>query len=227
MGNGETCIIVCNGKSLENVKLEFLNSLPTYGLNRIHKMYPDFCPTYYVASGYRCFESDVQVAEHLPMILDDRLREAWVPEEICGKFPFPHVLPIHKPHPHPHNLAPASRFTPVFSYNPLQSFGHGYTVTYNALQLAFWHGFRTVIMVGLDHDYGSSDRHWYLDSPMWPIHIRNDRLNAAIKDKVTKAYRKASATFEKDGRYILNVTPNSGTGVFQKVFINGTYASNE
>ena len=43
---GETCLIIGNGPSLNDVPLEFLHKYPSFGTNRIY-LKEGFTPTYY------------------------------------------------------------------------------------------------------------------------------------------------------------------------------------
>jgi len=100
--------------------------------------------------------------------------------------------------------------------------GVGYTQTYVNLQIAYWIGFRTVLLIGIDHDYGSEDRHFYKDSEIDEYYpLPDDERVATITAGADEVYRLAREAYEADGRRIINLTPNSKTDVFEFGDIEG------
>ena len=127
---GETCIIVGNGPSLNDIPLELLNKYPTFGTNRIYLL-DDFTPTYYASVNPLVIEQSVGEINALES--ESKFIRAQLAHLIDGAYP----------------LRNAQAWT--FSRDPLTYIFEGYTVTYVCMQLAFWMGFETVLLVGVDH----------------------------------------------------------------------------
>jgi hypothetical protein len=101
-----------------------------------------------------------------------------------------------------------------FTPDPTKPMYDGCTVTYIALELAYYMGFTTALMIGVDHSYswkgkrfqpqygdGHDKNHWapdyHLPGEMWlpPNLPRNEH-----------SYGLARAAYEADGRKIINLT---------------------
>jgi hypothetical protein len=111
----------------------------------------------------------------------------------------------------------------LFSYYPLKWVQEGYTVTYVCMQLAYWMGYRTVLLVGVDHRYiqtGKPNEQQKMngDDPNHfdPSYFRGQDWNLADLVKSEMYYGVAKDVFEGDGRRIINLTPNSALDVFEK-----------
>lgn len=196
--NGETCFIIGNGKSLANESNEFLRSYTSFGTNRIYKK---FIPDYYV-----CINELVarQYKEEISMINSVKF--------VTEKVQMGGVIPI------------KSNYVMGFSKEPWKSISEGNTVTYVCLQLAYWMGFQTVLLVGVDHYYkyngyphevllaeGEDPNHfdptYFTGGVLW---------NAPDLKGSEDAYRLAKRVYEKDGRNIINITKGSLLDVFEK-----------
>jgi hypothetical protein len=110
-----------------------------------------------------------------------------------------------------------------FSFHPLTWVHEGYTVTYVCMQLAYWMGYRTVLLVGVDHRYiqtgkPNEEQTMQGDDPNHfdPSYFKGQKWNLADLAKSEKYYRVARNVFENDGRRIINLTPNSALEVFEK-----------
>jgi hypothetical protein len=112
----------------------------------------------------------------------------------------------------------------IFSFDPKNWIYEGGTVTYVALQLAYFMGFKTILLVGLDHYYQ------YTGLPNEEVVMEGNDTNHFVgnyfppgtkwnnPDLVQSeiSYTEARRVFEEDGRRIINLTPNSGESVFEK-----------
>jgi len=91
----------------------------------------------------------------------------------------------------------------------------GFTQTYINLNIAYWMGFTTALMVGIDHDFGSPDRHFYKDDEIESFHLSSERTGEEAEQAYRLeigadwAYSQARKAYEEDGRQILNLTPGS------------------
>lgn len=199
---GETCLVIGNGPSLADVPLDFLNKYPSFGTNRIYRM-KDFTPTYYVAVNPEIIKQstdEIGTIDAHKFIRDgfaDKFEDA-IPLKNSGQ--------------------------PQFSKEPLKLLYEGFSVTYVCLQLAYWMGFKTVLLVGVDHKYASNgganvlmsapmDNHfsenYYQPGEVWnnPDLIRSAKAFELAKDAFSKA---------RPRRKIVNLTPETGLDVFPK-----------
>ena len=92
-----------------------------------------------------------------------------------------------------------------FSTNPIHGFWQGATVTYVAMQLAYWMGFKKVLLVGIDHDFeakGVPGKIITLENGD-PNHFRPDYFPRGFKWQLPDlagselAYRMAESVFLK------------------------------
>jgi len=143
---GETCLIIGNGPSLNDIPVWFLESYPSFGCNYIYKL-EDFKPTYYVAV-------DGHVQEHadkinslytdVPKFLPTPNRDSWTGPNI---FRFNH---------RPGALWPYSK-VPLWPSDLLGAQGITYkNVTHVSVQLAYFMGFETMLLVGMDNTMGEN-----------------------------------------------------------------------
>ena len=194
----KSCYVLGNGPSLKNVPNLVLNSLPTFGSNRIFLKYvPDF---------YCCINP--LEAQKYPEEIMKLTSEKFVTDKIH----IPGCTPLH------------STTQVDFSTNPALWVNEGYSVTYVALQLAFFYGFTEVLLLGVDHRYvqpcapneeitwQGKDPNHFTDDYVKP----GDRWNGADLERSEYFYKIAKKIFEGDGRKIINLTENSELDVFEK-----------
>jgi hypothetical protein len=136
---GEKCIVVCNGPSLNSTNLESIQEAGIYsfGLNKINLIFDkrDFKPSAIVAVNKLVIEQN-QIffnSTEIPLFIDSTCRSIIKSRQ---KTVFLH-----------------SSMEPCFAKNCSLSIQQGYTVTFVAMQLAFHMGFRTLGLVGCDHNY--------------------------------------------------------------------------
>ncbi len=110
-----------------------------------------------------------------------------------------------------------SSVIPSFSREPDKWIYEGYTVTYVCLQLAFYMGFSTILLIGVDHSYkfegypnemviaeGKDKNHFH------PEYFSNGRKwhNPDLIQS-ERAYRIAKMVYGAEGRDIINLTPGA------------------
>ena len=138
---GETGLVIGNGPSLNQIPLDFLRKYPTFGTNKIFLL-DGFQPTYYCAVNPLVIE---QVGNTICDIdYEAKFITAWYTQHLVTD-----GLPLN-----------GSQY-PSFSRTPHEWIYEGHTVTYVCLQLAFFMGFETVLLVGCDHRFaraGGSSR---------------------------------------------------------------------
>jgi hypothetical protein len=109
-------------------------------------------------------------------------------------------------------------YPPLFTTDISKPMWDGGTVTYVALQIAFYMGFQRVYLIGVDHSFknhtpGSADPN-HFD----PRYARPSRLRLPPDIPAMEvAYRTAKEAYERDGRQILDATVGGQLDVFEKV----------
>lgn len=188
---GDICIIIGTGPSLAGVPNEYLEAYPSFGVNKIW-LKKGFSPTYYVAT-------DPWMNPYTRQMRDLRCREYFLLSSFCKHLPGAHPLAYRKD-------------LPVrFSYEPLRYLWKGGgTVVFICLQLAYYMGFETALLVGIDHT--GDGKHFHPAYDQWGAK-REYKWNAK---GVEKAYQIARDAFEADGRRIINLTIGTKCEVFEK-----------
>ena len=200
---GETGLVIGNGPSLSDVPLEFLSYYPSFGTNRIYLL-DDFTPDYYVVVNdlvIQQFNDDIRKLESKKFI-----------KELYTKHLIEDAYPLN------------SSVIPGFSREPDKWIYEGHTVTFVCLQLAYYMGFDTVLLVGVDHKFefegqpneevrskGADVNHFHKD-----YFGKGRRWNNPDLYRSMQAYRMANLVFENDSRKIVNLTPASELDVFEK-----------
>jgi len=219
---GKRCFIIGNGPSLNACDLTMLKDEVTFGFNSIFLNFEKmgFAPTYYIVE-------DCLVAE-------DRSKEIEAFKG-CYKFFGNHLNYCLKPNENTFWL------NVIMNYNEYENFPHfsndfvrrlwvGGTVTYLALQMAYYMGFTEVYMIGYDHSYtipNSADLNTQTaritSNESDPNHFHPDYFGKGYRwhdprvDRMELSYKRAKKVFEKDGRKILNATVGGKLEVFERV----------
>ncbi|MEM6283384.1 MAG: hypothetical protein AAF787_14410 [Chloroflexota bacterium] len=205
---GENCVIMGNGPGLRHMDFTVFADCVTFGTNRIYLLFDEipFQPTYYVAANKYMlaqFAADVLALEmprFIPYYASPYL-------DADPDMLYMDVLP-----------------DTGFATNITQGVWTGVTVTYMALQLAYYMGFARVYLVGVDHRYSTQGR------PHQLVQAQSDDTNHFHHNYVGRGtywqlpdlagseenYRVAKAAFEHDGRDILDATINGALDVFPK-----------
>ncbi len=115
---------------------------------------------------------------------------------------------------------------PHFSTDIHQNVSWRHTVSFFMLQIAYWLGYQTVLLVGFDHSYQQrsgvnegdvidqeSDDANHFDKS----YFKGKRWHAADVDNMEKMYELARAAYESDGRQILNATAGGQLEIFPRV----------
>jgi len=198
---GESCIIIGNGPSLDNVPNSFLSSMPSFGSNR---GYIKFKPTYYVCT------DPLDVKKNI-----DWIKAIKTPKFIQAGFRIDYPLNI--------IYSPSNPGWKTFTPDPTRFMYDGCTVTYVCLELAYWMGFTTVYLVGVDHRYEWEGPR--LQTIIWeggpdPNHFGDNYLHEGEKwqppnlKRMEHSYKLAREAYKKDGRKIINLTENTALDVF-------------
>lgn len=208
---GKRCFVIANGPSLKKIDFSLLKNEYCIGLNRIYMMEGEngFMPTYLA-----CVDIEAQLLQFLddydnltiPCFFNWRIRDKF------SKKPNQHFI--------------KDKLDPSFSTDiAREGYGTGRSVTYAAMQLAFYMGFTEVYLIGKDHSYntdqrtgaaiqstGKEDNHfiqgYYKPGMKW---------FAPDFESEEYAYRLARKAFEADGRVFKDATVDGKLQVFEKV----------
>ena len=148
----KTAVIVCNGPSLADVPNDWLAQYTTYGANRV------FLKEGFIATYLSVFDIKmVYKRESLDAVVEafKHVKEGYVSPDVGRYF-------IDAQIKKPDNVRvfnwknltdEAGRYLAAFSLNPEHVVNSGGTVTYVNMQIAWWHGYRRLLCVGLDHNF--------------------------------------------------------------------------
>lgn len=206
---GARCFIIGNGPSIRQMDLSPLRSEYTFGLNRIYLLFESlgFATTFLV------------VANRL--VLEQFHHE--ITETACEVFVSHHSsrgLPVGQS-----AVSVLCRRSPGFSTRPLlRGFWDGHTVTYLALQLAYYMGFTEVVLIGVDHAFASAGtaHQTVTSSGDDHNHFHPNYFGPGVQwqlpDLETSelAYRMARARYEAAGRSVIDATVGGKLTVFPK-----------
>jgi len=209
MHKGERCVIIGNGPSLRKMDLSFLDSEITFGVNRIYllKQIIEVSLDYFVCINplvLAQFSNDIQNIP-CPKFLSFRAYEYFQPQDALL---FLYSLP-----------------TWTFSTDITRGIFEGYTVTYVAMQIAYYMGFTEVVLIGVDHRFeskGEPNREIVMDRPD-NNHFSPDYFYPGVRWQLPDlenseiAYRMAKVVYERSGRRILDATVDGHLNVFPKI----------
>jgi len=107
----------------------------------------------------------------------------------------------------------------------------GATVTYVALQLAFYLGFETVILVGVDHNFVTQGKPntTIVSEGDDPNHFHPGYFGKGFRwqlpdlDTSERGYLLARRAYEQAGRRVLDATIGGKLQIFEKVDYNGLF----
>jgi hypothetical protein len=114
---------------------------------------------------------------------------------------------------------------PIFATDLGGRLWEGATVTYMALQTAFYLGFETVILIGVDHSFATQGKPntTIVSQGDDPNHFNPGYFGKGFRwqlpdlDTSERAYQIARQAFEADGRQVLDATIGGKLTVFPKV----------
>lgn len=206
---GERCVIIGNGPSLNKMDLSFLKDEICFGLNRIYLGFDKwgFVPNYLVSVNRFVIE---QSAEEIPKLP-------------CTKF----ISLVGIPHmDFQEDLIFINSVTwpDFFSTTPEDGICIGSTVTYVTMQLAYYMGFETVILIGVDHSFETkgTPHKLIVSEGEDPNHFHPDYFGKGVKWQLPdlknseQVYKIADAYFRADGRRIIDATFEGHCPIFDK-----------
>ncbi len=208
---GRPMLVVGNGPSLNKTPLDNFSAVPSIGMNKIFLLFPcvKWRPNLVVCTNNLVIKQSWQffIRSNVPTFLSWKGR--WFIDR-NERNSFNYFLSL------------SSR---EFSANPLEGVGSAGTVTYTALQFAYFMGANPVILFGVDHSFscegkaneivkmeGSDPNHfdpnYFAEGQKWGL--PNYELSEL-------AYRNSKNAFEKDGRHVYDATINGKLDIFPKI----------
>ena len=217
---GERCFIIGNGPSLLNTDLSHLQDEITFGLNRIYLKFPElgFTTSYYLCINSLVIEQSAADIQKLPM----PKFISWRSRSLIQ--PTPDMAFLH-----------TTYSGPKFARDARQRLWEGGTVTYVALQLAYFMGFEQVILIGVDHQYVTQGKAntTVVSQGADPNHFdpryfgKGFRWQLPDLETSEKSYRIARQAYEGAGRQVLDATVGGKLTIFPKVEYNGLFVKND
>ncbi len=207
---GERCFIIGNGPSLKMMDLSPLKNEFTMGMNRIYLLFDElgFKTSYYLSVNDLVIEqcaADIQNLD-MPRFVSWRARKWLKPDN--------DLFFLH------------TTYTgPKFSKDIRYRLWEGATVTYTALQVAFYLGFKTAILIGVDHNFVTkgAPNTTVVSTGDDPNHFsaayfgKGFRWQLPDLETSELGYRMARQAFEQDGRQVLDATIGGKLDIFPKV----------
>ena len=205
---GQRCVIIGNGPSLNKMDLSFLENEITFGMNRIFLLFDKwkFRPTYYVSVNPLVIE---QSAEDI--------RQIDAPKFLSHK-----GIPFFNEPGDINFLRSVPQW--FFSKDPRNGICEGWTVTYVAMQLAYFMGFDEVILIGVDHHFvtqGDPNKEVVSEGDD-PNHFhpgyfgKGTRWHLPDLERSEGSYQMAKQAFEAENRRILDATVDGKLAIFPK-----------
>jgi len=198
---GETGLIIGNGPSLNEIPLDFLKSYPSFGSNRI---YLKFEPDYYASV------NPLVVSQYCHEI--DKIKSVKFISETQGVHWMIQDC-----------LSLRSNGMAIFSFWPDKWIYEGHTVTYVLMQLAYYMGFKRILLVGVDHRFtydGAPNEQRKMEGAdpnhFDPNYFAGAQWNNPDLEMSAKAYRMAQVAYTNNNREIINITPGSALDIFPK-----------
>lgn len=206
----QDCFIIGNGPSLKKMDLMPLNNYYTFGLNKIHllldKMSMDV--SYHVAVNPLVIQQSAEDIECLrcPSFISYKSGKDYVRSLDHIHYIMTHGYPY------------------TFESSLLQGIHEGYTVTFVAMQIAYFMGFKRVFLIGVDHNFvakGKENEKQYLtgEDPNHfdPTYFSNKEWHLPDLEASELSYHLARFFFSRNNRMIYDATLNGKLNIFPKI----------
>ena len=214
---GQRCFIIGNGPSLKQTDLTRLRGEVTFGMNRFYMLFEElgFTTTYFLSVNSLVIEQCAADLLRLPLpkFVSWRSRGVIQPAE--------DLIYLH------------TTFTgPRFARDARGRLWEGATVTYVALQLAFYMGFRQVILIGVDHNFTTQGKPntTVVSQGDDPNHFSPGYFGKGFRwqlpdlETSERAYHMARQAYQQSGREVLDATVGGKLSVFPKVDYNTLFS---
>jgi hypothetical protein len=211
---GERCVLMANGPSLNRMDLSFLRRHTVIGMNKIFLGFRqfNFYPKYYVAVNRKVLEQSADAIRGINCVkfISDRADDLIAEDALTYR-----INTTRAPH--------------RFCRDINKGVHEGWTVTYAALQIAYYLGFKEVILIGMDHRFdhsGEPNQASRLDGPD-PNHFSPDYFGHGQHwdnpdlEHSEESYRIARTEYKRDGRHIMDATLGGACTIFEKMDYRG------
>jgi hypothetical protein len=208
---GEDCFIIGNGPSLNKTNLTLLNDYHVFGLNKIHLIFE---------------KHKLDLSYHVTV---NRLVIEQIYNELENNvFQCPSFLSYmaskdyQYKNKNVHKVLTNAKWS--FYHSILEPISEGFTVTYVAMQIAFFMGFKNVFLVGVDHNFqqkgnpneqqthqGDDVNHFH------PDYFKGMQWHLADLEGNEASYALAKHQFHAEGREIYDATVDGKLNIFRKV----------
>ena len=208
-------LIVGNGPSLNKTPLDLFTGIPSIGMNKIDLIFNRvrWRPSCIVV------ENDLVVKQHWKYLV-----ESDIPTLISWKAR--HAIPRRN---RGHFIFFLNRRGHEFSNDQRKGFGTSGTVTYSALQLAYFFGAELSVLVGVDHSFSNIEKSKPLDyekrrgldtNHFDPNYFQeNSFWGVPDLDLSEKGYKIARQAYEMADRRIIDATVGGNLTIFEKATI--------
>jgi hypothetical protein len=209
--DGEDCYIIGNGPSLNKMDLSLLNGYHLFALNKAHFLLEQYKLNF---SYHVCVDDEI-LEQILPVIETGEL----------GCSSFISQRDLRKPlqdYTHVQRLYTTERWS--FYTDISFPISVGYTVTFVALQLAYFMGFKRVFLIGVDHNWGVTNEpnsvfifegedinHFH------PQYSTGLHWHSPDKEGNEVSYALAKHHYNRNNRQIFDATVDGKLSVFPKI----------
>jgi hypothetical protein len=221
---GKRCFIIGNGPSLRQTDLTKLKNEFTFGMNRIYLMFPElgFTTSYFLTVNSLVIEqcaADIR-ALPIPKFLSWRSHQAIVDTRRPDRLMPRDMVFLH------------TTYTgPKFATDLRGRLWEGATVTYVALQLAYFMGFDQVILIGVDHNYSTQGKPntTVLSTGDDPNHFSGNYFGKGFRwqlpdlDVSERSYAMALQAYTRAGRQVIDATVGGKLAIFPKKDCNSLF----
>jgi hypothetical protein len=207
---GEDCFIIGNGPSLNKMDLSPLKNYHTFGLNKIYLLFDkyDLNLSYLAATNALVIEQSKEKYEQnfpCPIFLSHTASAGVIDDR-----------------PNIHRLHTLNTWS--FYDDLTQPICEGWTVTYVAMQIAYFMGFKRIFLIGVDHSFKQSgksnetqtyqgDDQNHFD----PNYFKGQQWQLADVEGSEVSYNMANYFYRKDNRQIFDATLGGKLEVFPKI----------
>lgn len=227
--HGERAFIVCTGPSLTPEDLNTIKGEYSFAVNTACDLFTstDWRPTYYVVQDYEVFSyiqnKVADIAKERPVFISDFIAEFF--GDLPNHIQFPLELYDHVDG-HYYDQSDSDRvshkekkYYTEFSGDAYAIVNDGGTVTYSAMQLAVYMGFKEIYLIGCDCDYSGDKQHMVDYGP------RKTESNS-VKYMIS-SYKVAKDYADAHGIKICNATRGGKLEVFERVDFDSLFENKQ
>ena len=214
---GQRCFIIGNGPSLQAKDLDKLKNEVTFASNRIYHIFPktDWRPTYYVCLDLSVLNTE---CEHIQNPALDNIFLSTVARPLITQKSNVHFFQEYgKFEINKFDVKNIEMSEDISKYISI-----GYSVTTASIQMAFYMGFQTIYLLGVDHNYAMSfnKNGKIINDPSVKTYFGGSKeqfYSIQSTLSVTRGYESAYRFARKKGIHIFNATRGGKLEVFPRV----------